>query len=371
MPYPYDYTYHRPSGKEQAALMIGALLSGGLGAASGENKSDAIRKGIAGAVSGYGSGFGNYQNLMGDAFARDLQTKGYDQRVREYEETEKPYRESVTKFYNERPSGVMGTTTAGMSYFPLYQKMYPDIASRIGTPQGTEEDVYHLQKFLSDMGYNSAKATDESGNPIFTSSKFPTLKPPTSLQNNENEPLSQQPQKGKFSGAQPFINPTLAESAQENIARGDTLQQNINRVRKLYDKNYIGAGDALQGKMGEVYGGATGNKEKQFRSAVNSLYTNMFAEGGKALTENEKEILKPLFPSFWRGEENFPIDLAGLETKYKELMAARIKTHKNAGMRNVDKIEEGLTQPTITATNPKTGQKIMSNDGGKTWEQAQ
>ena len=102
MPYPYDYTYHRPTGKEQASLLIGALLSGGLGAASGENKSDAIRKGIAGAVSGYGSGFGNYQNLMGDAFTRDLQTKGYDQRVKEFEETEKPESAAKINWYNQR-----------------------------------------------------------------------------------------------------------------------------------------------------------------------------------------------------------------------------------------------------------------------------
>ena len=361
---PYGYSYFKPTGKEQGAMAIGSLLAGLLAAGQPRQQGEAspALKGITGAVGGYGSGYKAYQDMMGDAFTRDLydrkfgqDTNQFDQQMglnkekfgeekRQYEETDKPYKQAVTKFYNERPSGAMGTTTAGMSYFPLYQKMYPDIATRIGTPQATEEDVYHLQKFLSDMGYNSAKATDENGNPIFTSSKFPTLKAPTSLQNNGNEPLSQQPPKGKFSGAQPFINPTLAESAQENIARGDTLQQNINRVRDLHDKTYVGAVDALQGKTGEIYGGATGDKEKQFRSAVNSLYTNMFAEGGKALTEPEQKILRPLFPSFWRGEENFLVDLGGLETKYKELMNARLKTHKDAGMRNIDKVQEGLTQ---------------------------
>lgn len=94
---PYGYSYFNPTGKEQAALTIGSLLSGVLAASSGQSKGDAIRKGIAGTMAGYGSGYQNYQELMGDAFGRDLQTKGYGQRIKEYEETEKPYTESLVR----------------------------------------------------------------------------------------------------------------------------------------------------------------------------------------------------------------------------------------------------------------------------------
>lgn len=84
---PYGYSYFNPTGKEQAALTIGSLLSGVLAASSGQSRGDAIRKGLAGTMAGYGSGYQNYQNLMGDAFRRDLETKSYGQRIKEYEDS--------------------------------------------------------------------------------------------------------------------------------------------------------------------------------------------------------------------------------------------------------------------------------------------
>ena len=95
MPNPqYPYTYFNPSKKEQIALGAGSLISALLGAASGQNGSDAAVRGLAGLTGGYGAGYQNYQDLMNTAFQRDMGEKKYNQGIREYEEVEKPYKQA-------------------------------------------------------------------------------------------------------------------------------------------------------------------------------------------------------------------------------------------------------------------------------------
>lgn len=71
---------------------------------------------------------------MGDAFGRDLQTKSYGQRVKEYEETEKPYRQSIIDMRNQRgavlPQEKIPTSRQEYEYYkglseeekPLFEK---------------------------------------------------------------------------------------------------------------------------------------------------------------------------------------------------------------------------------------------------------
>ena len=115
---PYPYSYFKPTGKEQGAMAIGSLLAGLLAAGQPRQQGEAspALKGIAGAVGGYGSGYKAYQDMMGDAFTRDLydrkfgqDTNQFDQQMglnkekfgeekRQYEESEQPYRESQMRW---------------------------------------------------------------------------------------------------------------------------------------------------------------------------------------------------------------------------------------------------------------------------------
>lgn len=94
--YPYPYTYHNPSKKEQLALGIGSLLSGLAAASTGDNTGDAVGRGIAGLVGGYGSGWGQYQNQMGDAFNRYMAEQNYN-RMLGNDKIENQYMQAITE----------------------------------------------------------------------------------------------------------------------------------------------------------------------------------------------------------------------------------------------------------------------------------
>lgn len=119
---PYPYSYFKPTGKEQAAMAIGSLLAGALAAAQPRQEGEAspALKGITGAVAGYGSGYKTYQDMMGDAWQRDLHDKKFGQdvnqfdqqmglgrdkfneEIRQYKESELPYKQSLTNYNNQR-----------------------------------------------------------------------------------------------------------------------------------------------------------------------------------------------------------------------------------------------------------------------------
>ena len=100
MPYPYDYSYFKPTGKEQAAMGIGSLLAGLLSAAQPRQPGEAspVLKGIQGAVAGYGGGYKTYQDMMNEAYGRNLADRKFGQQVKEYEETDKPYKDSYARW---------------------------------------------------------------------------------------------------------------------------------------------------------------------------------------------------------------------------------------------------------------------------------
>lgn len=93
---------------DKIGLAIGALLSGGLAAASSGNTGEnPILRAIAGGVTGLGAGGkhlnDSYSAMLDDYLkndAMDFRNKQFGQQVREYEETDKPYKEAMTR-YNE------------------------------------------------------------------------------------------------------------------------------------------------------------------------------------------------------------------------------------------------------------------------------
>lgn len=102
MPYNYNdprqYQF-KPTKGQHAASGIGALIAAALAASQGQNSGDAIARGVAGAVSGYGGGMSAANQEYQDMFDRTLARDKFAQGQQEYEEVDKPYKQAVTRSY--------------------------------------------------------------------------------------------------------------------------------------------------------------------------------------------------------------------------------------------------------------------------------
>lgn len=300
MSYPYDYNYQNINymqPQDNRGLLYGSLIAAALSAAAGRNTGDSVLKGLAGGVAGYGTGVKGAQNYYSQLIIDQLSQA----KQREYEETEKPYKQSETELnkkymqnvdednarayqqliqdqldrpykmreerfkfkklkaetqkaeaealkvqqgdgfavkadewlkmtpeqkqaYTEMRNSSASSST-GMSYFPLYQKMYPDMANKIGTPEANA----HFENFMAKMSYNSMKGVDEQGNPLYFSSKFPE----SSIKTQQT---TEKPEKGLFVGAKPIIPPEadvkFARDYTSATALIDTLQNKFTENEK-------------------------------------------------------------------------------------------------------------------------------------------
>lgn len=108
MPVPYDWSKTPKTyidRNDKIGLLIGSILAGGMGAASGQGGGDSALRGVAGAAAGFGGGANqledSYSRMISDAMKRQQQE--YDQSMQDKEfSINKPYKESVTNFYNQR-----------------------------------------------------------------------------------------------------------------------------------------------------------------------------------------------------------------------------------------------------------------------------
>ena len=108
MPVPYDWSKTPKTyidRNDKIGLLIGSILAGGMGAASGQGGGDSALRGVAGAAAGFGGGANqledNYSKMVSDAMKRQQQE--YDQSMQNKEfAINKPYKEAVTNYYNQR-----------------------------------------------------------------------------------------------------------------------------------------------------------------------------------------------------------------------------------------------------------------------------
>lgn len=114
MPVPYDWsktpkTYLDKNDK--IGLLLGAILAGGMGAASGRGGGDSALRGVAGAAAGFGGGANqledNYSRMIKEAMDRQAQEYQEDMIAdkfgfvkQKYEESEKPAKQSQSRWYD-------------------------------------------------------------------------------------------------------------------------------------------------------------------------------------------------------------------------------------------------------------------------------
>ena len=109
MPATYDWsktpkTYLDKS--DRLGLLIGSILAGGMGAASGYGGGDSALRGVAGFTAGFGGGANaledNYSKLIAEKMRRDQQEYENNMQNKEFE-INKPYKEAATE-WNEAMS---------------------------------------------------------------------------------------------------------------------------------------------------------------------------------------------------------------------------------------------------------------------------
>lgn len=121
-PFNYSDLYQKPSRPQQIGQGVGALISAALAASQGQSTGDAIARGAAGALSGYGSAMNQQEeqqrNMLLDAirtqsqqeeqqrnmFGNALRLANLNQDVRQYEETNKPYMQALTDNLTQKSS---------------------------------------------------------------------------------------------------------------------------------------------------------------------------------------------------------------------------------------------------------------------------
>ena len=143
---------------DKLGLLIGTILAGGMGAASGQGGGDSALRGAAGAAAGFGGGANqledNYSKMIKDAMDRQQQEysqnmqndmfglnkekfgeeksqfqKSYEQRGREFDENMglegKKYRQKE-RHYKEIGKRRPKTTTTGITEYEYYNLLSPE-----------------------------------------------------------------------------------------------------------------------------------------------------------------------------------------------------------------------------------------------------
>jgi len=119
MPATYDWSKTPKSyldKNDKIGLLIGSILAGGMGAATGQGGRDSVLRGLAGATAGFGGGANaledNYSKMIKESLERQqqeyeqtmqndvfgLNKEKFVERKRQFEESDKPYREAERRW---------------------------------------------------------------------------------------------------------------------------------------------------------------------------------------------------------------------------------------------------------------------------------
>jgi len=333
MPATYDWSKTPKSyldKNDKIGLLIGSLLAGGMGAATGQGGRDSVLRGVAGATAGFGGGANaledNYSKMIADNLRRqnqeyeqNIQNRSYDQRVREYEETEKPYYQARTQEptkYKKR-----------MEQLNLAKKKNEVAESRknlvAGDPSRRDwwtwagNELNPETKQLEGISFNAAK-NEYQRKPIPVSGKE----------------------------IQPKIKPTLPESATTDLSDFVTLLDLSKTVRDTYDPSYSGAIQGRYGKVKENWIGGLSEDQLKFNQSLESIKNRLiYLRTGKQINEQEFKRMMQELPDVRQPDSTAKVRLDNFYTMSEDLLNNRMKGLGAAGFRNVGNIQEALTQP--------------------------
>ena len=335
---------------DKLGLLIGTLLSGGLAAAGSNNTEESPwLRGVAGATAGFGAGGkalnDSYSAMIDDYLkneAMDFRNKQFGQQVREYEETDKPYKQAVSEYFGKKetyPSG-MGR----MNEYSAFQRMSP------------EEQTEYLN-YLSKTGYNRVLGMDETGNPIFVPTRGNVqLKTPA---NTANTGTVAPAVSGK--DMQPFVKPALPTSEIVDTADFKTLLDLSKQVKDTYSPEYSGTIQGRLSKVKENWTGGLPDKQLKFNQALESIKNRLiYLRSGKQINEQEFKRMMQELPDVKLPDNTSKIRLDNFYQMEEDLYNNRMKALGVAGYRKVDNIQRDLS-----TSQPQTADDFMKLLEGK------
>ncbi len=162
----------------------------------------------------------------------------------------------------------------------------------------------------------------------------------------------------------------LAPSEREAIASNLATDDALDNLLSLVDAKFIGPIEGRVGAVKDIFGFNT-PQESEFRAATSTFRNQVIKEiTGAQMSEKEAtRILKQVPqendpPSVWRAK--------WIQSK-KNLERIRVRRAEVQRRARVTQQRTQQTQAgrTITATNPQTGERVQSVDGGQTWQPIQ
>lgn len=343
---PYPYGYFKPTGKEQGAMAIGSLLAGLLAAGQPRQQGEAspALKGIAGATAGYGSGYKAYQDMMQDAWQRDLYDKKHGLEERQYEETEKPESKAKMDMYNK--FGFFGTPPGSI---------IEDQYSQGLTPERKQEFNRYAAPITVPMLAEMSAKGDKQAQAALAQVNVPQLfnsDQGVKLVNRRTDEI-------KDTGL--TQKPEISDTAIEKFGSINTLQQSVNDLSLLADKVSMGplAGRLEQAK-GNWFNNLSSDEQLEFNT-INQQIFNTLGElrSGKVLTENEMSRLLAELPNQNLPYKTYKVRLKMLNKYLDRTLENKLKTYEQ-GNYNV----EGIKQQKTTVS-PQTADDFINLLEGK------
>lgn len=341
MPVPYDWsktpkTYLDKNDK--IGLLIGTILAGGMGAASGQGGGDSALRGVAGAAAGFGGGANqledNYSRMIKDAM--DRQQQDYNQQMltdkfgfekQQYEETELPESKAQVDSYNK--FGFFGTPPGSIIEDQYSQGLTPD--------RRQEFDKYAAPVSVPILAERAARG-DKTARDALAQVNVPQLfnsDQGVKLVNRRTEDI-------KDTGL--TQKPELSDTTIEKLGSLNTLQQSVNDLSMLSEKVSMGpAAGRLEQAKGNWFNNLSSENQLEFNT-INQQIFNVLGElrGGKVLTENEMARLLAELPNQNLPYRTYKVRLKILSRYLDRTLENKMKTYEQ-GNYNVEGIKQQKT----------------------------
>ncbi len=234
----------------------------------------------------------------------------------------------------------------------------------LGLPGGLTSPV--AQQFAAQQ---SLGQQDIAGRLAAVQAKPPSLRPiSTGEVTSVFDPTTGQITPTQFPSPRvPSTTINLAPSEREAIASNLATDDALNNLRNLVDANFVGPIKGTVGGIKDIFGLNT-PQESEFRAATSTFRNQVIKEiTGAQMSEKEAtRILKQVPqekdpPSVWLAKWNQS------KKNLERIRVRRAEVQKRAKITQ-QRTPQAQTGQIITATNPQTGERIQSSDGGQTWQ---
>ena len=357
-PFQYDWSRTPKSyidKNDKIGLLIGSILAGGMGAASGQGGGDSALRGVAGAAAGFGGGANQledtYSKMIDEKMKRDqqdyeqnmgnevfgLNKEKFGQQKKQYEESELPESRARMESYNK--FGYLGS--------PPNSIIEDEYSQRLSPERRQDFDKYAAPVSVPILAERAARG-DKIANEALSHVNVPQL------YNSDQgvKLINRRTEQVKDTGL--TQKPEISDTAIEKFGTINTLQQSVNDLSLLSEKVSMGpAAGRLEQAKGNWFNNLSSDEQLEFNT-INQQIFNVIGElrGGKVLTENEMARLLAELPNQNLPYKTYKVRLKMLNRYLDRTLENKMKTYEQ-GNYNVEGIDR-------TTGQKKTAEEYLS-----------